>query len=195
MMHVNRTSKWKVSAIWISRELPLFNYERLDMSWASIIHSSQNLWPFEFAECFRVKFWGSRYLMHVNRTSEWKVIAILITRELPFFNFECLNISWASIIHSSQKLWPFEFAKSFRVQFWGSQYMMHVNRTFKWKVSAILITWELPLFNFEHLDISWTSIIHSSQKLWPFEIAKSFRIKFRVCGYMMHVIRTSKWKV
>ena len=41
----------------------------------------------------------------------------LNSREIPLFNFECLDISWASIIHSSQKLWPFQFAESLRVQF------------------------------------------------------------------------------
>ena len=111
------------------KELPLFNFERLDISWASIIHSSQKLWPFEFAEGFSGQFQGSQYMMHVNRTFERKVIAISISRELPLFNFECLDISWASIIHSNQKLWPFEFAKSFRGQFQWSRYMMHVNQT------------------------------------------------------------------
>jgi len=171
-MHVNRTSKWKVIAIWISRELSLFNFVRLDISWASIIHSSQKLWPLEFAKSFRVQFRGSRYMMHVNRTSEWNFIAIWITRELPLFNFEHLDISWASIIHSSQKLWPFEFAESFVAQFRGSRYMMHVNWTSERKVIAIWITRELALFNFERFDISWASIIHSSQKLWPFEFCR-----------------------
>ena len=174
-MHVNQTSKWKVIAIWISRELQLFNFERLDISWAWIIHSSQKLWPFEFAESFRGQFWGSRHMMHVNRTSEWKVIAIWISRELPFFNFEHLNISWAGIIHSSQKLWPFEFAESFGVQFRGCRYLVHMTRISEWKVIAIWISRELPLFNFEHLDISWASIIRSSHKLWPFELSESFR--------------------
>ena len=66
---------------------------RLDMSWASIIHSSQKLWLFEFAESFRVQFRGSRYMMYVNRTSERKVIAIWITQELPLFNFVRLDIN------------------------------------------------------------------------------------------------------
>ena len=179
----DQTSEWNVIGIWISRDLLLFNFERvniswcrsyirvkiydrlnllrafvfnfegLDISWASIIQSSQKLWLFEFAESFLIQCRGSRYMMHVNRTSEWKDIAIWISRELPFLNFERLDISWASIIHTSQKLWPFEFAESFRVQFRGSRYMMHVNRTSEWNVIAIWISRELLLFNFERLDI------------------------------------------
>ena len=68
-------------------ELLLFNFKRLDISWASTTHTSQKLWPFQFAETFRVQFRGCRYLVHVNRISEWNVIAICISRELPLFNF------------------------------------------------------------------------------------------------------------
>jgi len=146
-----------------SREIPLFNFERVDISWASIIHSSQRLRLFEFAESFRVQLRGSRYIMRVNRTSELKVIAIWISPEHSLYNFERLDISWASIIHWSETLFPFVFAECFRVQFFGSRYMMHVNRKSEWKLIAIWIFWELPLFNFERLDISWASIIHSTQ--------------------------------
>ena len=153
MMLVNQTSEWKVIAIWISRDLPLFNFEGLDISWASIIHLSQKLWPFEFAESFCGQFQGSRYMMHVNWTFKWRNIAIRISQKLPLFNFEHLDISWASIIHSSQKLWPFEFAESFRSQFQGSRYMMRLNWTSKWKVMTIWISRELSMFNSERLDI------------------------------------------
>jgi len=194
-MHVNWTPEWNVIGIWISRELPFYNFEHLDISWASIIHTSQKLGPFEFAESFRLQFRRSRYMMHVNRTSKSKLIAIWISWELLLFNFERLDISWALIIHSSQKLWPFEFAESFLVQFRGSWYIMCVNRTSEWKVTGIWISRELPLFNFERLEISWASIIHMSQKLWPFEFVESFRVEFRRSWYKMHVNRTSAWNV
>ena len=123
IMRLNRTSEWKVMAFWISRELPLFNFERLDILYALIEHSCENLWPLEFLESLRcwissvsiyyvpeldihvktndhsnfwraslVQFRASRYLMRLNQTSEWKVITICISRELPLFNFECLDI-------------------------------------------------------------------------------------------------------
>ena len=182
---LNLTSEWKVMTIWITRELPLLNFERLDITCASIIHPSQKLTPLEFAERFRVHFWLSQYIMHLNGTSEWKVMTILNTQELLLFNFECLDISWASNTHQSQTLKPFEFAESFRVQFWLSQHIMHLNWTTEWKVMTIGIIRELLLFNFECLDISWASIIHTSQKLWPFEFAESFRVQFRVSRYIM----------
>ena len=130
------------------------SYSHLNFSWASV-----------------VQFWASPYIMSVDHTFESKVMVVCICRELMMFNFERLDISFASIIHSSQKLWPFEFVESFRVQFWGSRYMMHVNRTSDYKVTSICISRELPLLNFERLNISWPSIIHSSQKLWPFAFA------------------------
>jgi len=113
-MRLNRISEWKVMTIWISQELPLFNFESLDMLCAWIGPPSQKLWPFEFHESFRcsisrvpiyyapesdlrvkgydhmnflrasvVRFQGSRYIMRLNRTSEWKGMTILISRELP----------------------------------------------------------------------------------------------------------------
>ena len=56
----------------------------------------------------------SRYIMCVNWTSLWKVMIIWISRELPLFNFERLNMWCAWIWHPSEKLWPFEFHESFR---------------------------------------------------------------------------------
>jgi len=119
----NRNSVWKVMTIWISRVLPLFNFERLDILCAWIGPPCETLWPFEFLERFRcsissvsiyyalesdlrvksydhlnfsrasiVKFRASRYIMRVNWTSELKVMTIWISRELPLFNFECLDI-------------------------------------------------------------------------------------------------------
>ena len=95
-----------------------------------------------------VQFHASRYVMRLNRTFEWKVMTIWISRELSLFNFECLDILWASIIYSTQTLCPFEFVESFPIQFWGSRYMIHMNWTSKRKVMAIWISGELLLFNF-----------------------------------------------
>ena len=143
-MPLNRPSEWNVMTIWISRELPLFIVEHPDISWASNIHPTQKLWLFECAESFRVQFqatlyyvpesdirvnkyvhlnfsrasvvhcWGSRYIMGLTHTPEWKVMTIWISRELPLFIVESPDISWASHIHPSEKLWPFEFLESFR---------------------------------------------------------------------------------
>ena len=113
MMRRNRTSVWKVMTIWISAELTLFNFKRLDMWCAWIGPPCEKLWPFEFHVSFIcsissvsicdvpkadirvksyvhlnflrasvVKFRASRYIMRLNRTSEWKVMIIWIAQEL-----------------------------------------------------------------------------------------------------------------
>ena len=134
IMHLNRKSEWKVMTILISRELPLFNFERLDILCTWIGHPSENLWPFEILESIRcsitnvsiyyapesdirmksydhfnfsrayvVKFGASRHVMCLNWTSVWKGMTIWISRELPLFNFERLDIWCAWIRHPSEK--------------------------------------------------------------------------------------------
>jgi len=214
-MQLNRTSVWKVMTIFISRELPLFNFERLDIWCAWIGHPGEKLWPFEFLVSFRcsissvstcdvpksdlrvksfdhltfsissvVQFRASPYVMCLNRSSVWKVMTIWISRELPLFNVERLDIWCAWIRHPSEKLWPFQFLESFWcwisnvsicdvpesdlrvksyehlnfsrayvVQFQESRHVMCLNRSSVWKVMTIWISWELPLFNFERLDM------------------------------------------
>jgi len=236
-MRLNRTSEWNVMTIWISRELPLFYFERLDILCAWIGPPSETLWPFEFLESFRcsissvsisyvpesgllvksydhfncsrasiVQFRASRYIMCLNRTSECNVMTIWISRELPLFSFEHLDILFGWIGPSSEKLWQFEFLESFRcsiasvsisyapesdlqvkrydhlnffrasvVQFWASRYLMRLNRTSECKVMTISIAQELPLFNFDHLDILCAWIWPPCEKLWPFEFLESFR--------------------
>ena len=205
VMHLNRTSVWKVMTIWISRELPLFNFERLYMWYAWIEHPCEKLWPFEFSRASVVQFRASRHIMCPNLTSVWKVMTIWISRELSLFNFERLDILCAWIWPPCEKLWPFEFLESFRcsissvsiyyapesdlrgksydhlnfstasiVQFRASRYIMRLNRTFEWKVMTIWIYRELPLFNFERLDILCAWIWPPCKKLWPFEFLESF---------------------
>jgi len=137
---LNRTFVWKVMTIWISRELPLFNFEHLDMWYTRIGHPSEKLCPFEFLHSFRCsiscisiceapesdirvkiydhlnisrasidQFQASRYMIRLTRTSEFKLMTILISRELPFFNFERLVISSTWIGPPCKKLWPLEF--------------------------------------------------------------------------------------
>ena len=72
-------------------------------------------------------------------------------------------------------LWPFEFLKSFRCSIWPSWYVICLNRTSVWKVMTIWISQELPLFNFEPLDILCARIGHPCEKIWPFEFPESFR--------------------
>ena len=122
------TSEWNVMTFWISRELSLFIFVPLDISWDSHIHSSQKLWSFEYVESLRVQFRPSRYIMSRNRRSKWKVTAILISQELPWFILEHHKISWAYKIHLRQMSWQFEFSESFRVKVRPSRYVIRLYR-------------------------------------------------------------------
>jgi len=221
----------------ICREVPLFNFERLDELCPRIGHPCEKLWPFEFLECFRcsissvskyyvpesdicvkrydhsnfsrasvVQFLASRYIMSLNQTSEWNVMTTRICRVLPLFNFERLDELSHRIGHPCEKLWPFEFVECFRcsissvsifyvlesdigvkcydhlnllrasvVQFRTSRYIMSPNRTSVWRVMTIRISRQLPLFNFERLDILCPRIDLLCEKLGPFELLESFR--------------------
>jgi len=205
-MHLNRTSIWKVMTIWISRELPLFNFEHLHILCAWIGHPCDKLWPFEFLESFRcsissvsiyyapesdfrvtsynhfnfswefvVQFQASPYSIRRNRTSIWKVMTILISRELPLFNFERLGIlcAWIGLRVTSYD--HLNFWRASVVQFQASRYIMRLNRTSLWKVMTYGISRELLLFNFERLDISCAWIRLLFEKLWPFEFLESLR--------------------
>ena len=237
VMCLNRISMWKVITIWISRELPLLNFEGLDILFALIEPPSEKLWTFELLKSLRcsissvsiyyapqsdlrnksydhlncsrasiAQFRASRYIMRLNRTSELKVMTISISYKLSLFNFERLDILCAWIGHPSEKLWPFEFLKSFRctissaliyykpesnlsvksndhlnflkasvVHFLASLDMMHLKRTFVWKVMTISISRELPCSYSVHRDILCARIWHPCEKLWPFEFLESFR--------------------
>jgi len=113
-MSPNRTSVWKVMTIWISRELPSFNF---DVSIYYALESNIGVKSYDhlnFSRASVIEFRALRYIMSPNRTSVWKVMTIWISREFPFFNFERLDILCPQIGHSCEKLWPFEFLESFR---------------------------------------------------------------------------------
>jgi len=119
--------------------------------------------------------WASRYLMWLNQTSEWKVMTILISPEFPLFNNQCLDILCTWITHLRESYDHSNFSSASVVQFRASRHVMCLNRNFVCKVMTILISQELPLFNFERLDIWCAWIGPPCEKLWPFEFLKSFR--------------------
>ena len=145
IMRLNRTSVWKVMTIWLSRELPLFNFELLDILCPRIGHPWKNLWPFEFLESFCCAF-SSVSIYYV-----------------PQFRHPC------------EKLWPFEFSRASVVQFQASRWVMSANRTSLWKVMTIRISRVLPLCNFERLAELCHRIRHPCEKLCPFEFDVCFR--------------------
>ena len=144
-MSPNRTFVWKVMTIQICQELPLFNFECLDILSAWIGSPSENLWPFEYLESFRCSI--SSISIYYAPESDFRVTS-----------YDHFNFSW-----------------KFVVQFRASRYIMHLNRTSVWQVMTIWISRELPLFNFKLFDILCTWIGLPCDKLWPFEFLESFR--------------------
>ena len=110
VMRLNRTSELKVMSIWISRELPLFNFERLYMWWAWIGPPSEKLWPFEFLESFRCSI-SSVSIYYAPES------------DIRLKRYDHLNLFITSV-----------------VQFRASRYVMHLNQTFEWKVMTIWIS-------------------------------------------------------
>ena len=54
----------------------VLNFERLDILWDTIGHTSQKLLSFEFSQSFCFELRASRYITGLNRTSESKVIVV-----------------------------------------------------------------------------------------------------------------------
>jgi len=144
-MRLNRTSECNVMTIWIAQELPLFNFERLDILCTWIGHPSEKLWPFEFLDSFRCSM-SSVSMYYATESDIW------------FKSYDNLKFSRASV-----------------VQFQTSRYIMRLNRTSELKVMTISISRELALFNYERLYKLCAWIGPPSQKLWPFEFLESFR--------------------
>ena len=161
------TPKTKVMAIWICQQLPCSNssvsiyytpesnirvksYDRLNFSRASVVHFRAFLYIIGLTHTPESKVmvvWICRELTSsISSVSIYhapeseirvKVMTIWISWELPLLVFERLEISWASHMHPSKKLWMLEFSESFRVQFQASRYIMHLNRISKWKLMTI----------------------------------------------------------
>jgi len=145
IMRLNRISVWKLTTIWISREVLLFNFERLDILSPWIRHSCEKLWPFKFLESF---------LCSISSVS----IYYAPESDIHVKTYDHLNFSRASV-----------------VKFRASQYIMPFIWTSMWKVVTIGKSQEHPLFEFECLDKLFTRIGHPKEILWPFEFLESFR--------------------
>ena len=141
----NQTSEWNVMTIRISRELPLFNFERLDELSPRIGHLCEKLWPFDFLKSFRCS---------ISSVS----IYFVPESDICVKSYDHSNFSRASV-----------------VQFLGSRYIMSPNQTSEWNVMIIRICRELPWFNFERLDELCHRIGHPCEMLWPVEFVESFR--------------------
>ena len=123
VISLNRTSVWNVKTIRICRELPLLNFERLDILCPWIDHPSEMLWPFEFLESFRCSI-SSVSIYYVPES----------------------DIRVKTYDHSN-------FSRAADFQFRTSRWVMYPNRTSVRIAMTIRICREHLLFNFERLDI------------------------------------------
>ena len=87
IMGVDNTFESKVMAVWICLVLPclissisIYYAPESDIRVKSYDHLN-------FSRASVVQFRGSRYMMSLNRISEWKVMTIWIAQELSLFNF------------------------------------------------------------------------------------------------------------
>jgi len=128
-----------------------------------------------FSRASVVQFWTSRYIMSPNRTSVKKVMTIWISREVPLFNFQCLDILCTLTGRRCENLWPLEFLESIRCSIAIVSIYYVPGSYIRVKRYGIWISRELPLFNFEHHDILCARIGHPCKRLWPFEFLERFR--------------------
>jgi len=119
------------------------SYDYLNFSRASVVH-----------------FWVSSCIMGLTHTSESKVMAVWICRDLPC-SISSVSIYYAPEldirVKSNDHL---KFSRASVVHFQASRYIMGLTYTPEWNVMAVWIYKELPLFIFKRLDISWASSIH-----------------------------------
>jgi len=182
--------------IWISREISLFNFERLDIWCAWIGHPCEMLWPSEFLEIFRGSITGVS-------------ICDVLESDFRVESYDNFYFSRASV-----------------VQFQASRYMMRLNRTSVWQVVTIWNSRDPPLFNFECLHMWCALIGPPCEKLWPFEFlwrfcclissvsisdvpesdirlksydnfkfSRASIVQFQASRYMMRQNWTSEWKI
>jgi len=151
--------------IWISRELPLFIYERLYRWYAWIGHSSEKLWPFEFLRSFRCSILSVSICDLPKSDIRVKSYTSWISQELPLFNFEPLDILCARIGHPCEKWWQIEFLESSRCL-----------------ISSVSIYYKLES------DIRVKSYVHLN-------FSRASVVQFRASRHIMRSNRTSVWKV
>ena len=145
-MHPNQTSVWKIMTIWIFWELPLFNFERLDILCVWIRHPCEKLCPFEFLESFRCSI----------------------------FSVSICDAPESNILVKSYDHLNFSRASDFR--FLASRYVMRLNLTSVSKVMTIWFARHLPFSissvsiyyapetdlcvkNYDHLNFSRASVV------------------------------------
>ena len=106
-----------------------------------------------FSRASVVQFCASRYIIRLNRTSEWKLWAFEFLYSIRY-SISIVSIYYAPESDLRVKSYDhLNFSRASIIQFLASRYIMRLNLTSVWKVVTIWISRELPLFNFERLDM------------------------------------------
>ena len=144
---------------------------QLNISWPSQIHPSQKLWPFEFAESFRVQIWGSRYNTGLNRTFELNVVVVWICSELWF------SISSVSIYYETQSnVWVKNYC---RLNFLSAFVInCEILSDIQVKSYCRFNLLKPSVFNYERLDILRDSFGHLSKTLLSLKLLRGSVFNF-----------------
>ena len=174
-MRLNRTSEWKVMTIWISQEVLLFNFKRLDILCARFGDPCEKLWPFEFLESLRclissVSIYYApesnirvKIYDHLN-FSRPSVVKFRVSRYIMLLN-------WTSM----WKLITIGISREHRCSIASVSIYYVLESYIRVKSYLIWISRKVPLCNFEGRDILCSRIGHPCKKLWPFAFLESFR--------------------
>ena len=141
VIRLNRTSEWKVMTIWISQELQLFNYERLDILCARIGHPCERLWPIEFLESFRCLILSVS--IYYKPESDPECHMLWPFEILKSFRYSISSISIYYKPESDIRVKSYDhlnFSRASVVQFRASRHPMRPNRTSVWEVIRCLIS-------------------------------------------------------
>ena len=168
--------------IWISRELPLFIFERLVLSWASHIHLSQKSWPFEYARPYIVNF--KRLDILCAEIGDPSEILCSIFR-VPIYYEPKSDILVKSYDHLN-------FSRAFVVHFLASWYIMGLTHTPEWKVMAVWICRELLCLI---LSVSIYFATQSNIRVKCYDdlnFSRASVVHFREARYLMGLTHTAE---
>jgi len=165
IMCLNRTSELKVMTIWISRELLLLYFQRLDVLYTWIRPPSEKLWPFKFLESFRILITSVSIYYAPESDLRVKSYDHLIFSSASVVEFRASRYIMCLNQTSKLNLWPFEYLESFRCSI-SSVCICDVPKS------------ELRVKSSDHLNCSKASIF-----------------QFRACRYFMCLNRTSELNV
>jgi len=152
--------------IWISRELPWFNFEHLDILCARIWPPCEKLWPFEFLESFRCSISSVSTNYAPESDIRGKSYDHLNFSRSSVVQFR-VSVYWCAWIgHPSEKLWPFEFLESFLC--------LILSVSIYYKPES-----DLSVKTYDHFNLWGASVVHFLASLYVMRINRTSELKVR----------------